>query len=91
MRTRLIGFVTAIGGPLFHRREIEAFERAYPELLASFRAENEVDNSLETGELVLWVDNYPPGSRPNEVACVKRRQGLFLKRTSKLPASIELQ
>lgn len=75
MRTRLIGFVTAVGGPLFHRREIEWFASNYPALLESFRVEKEVDNVLTSGELQLCTEAYPPDHRPNSVICAKRRQG----------------
>lgn len=75
MRTRLISFVTAIGGPLFNALELKWFASVYPELLESFRVENEVEIVPIESEQALLLAAYPPDYQPNQVVWVKRAKG----------------
>lgn len=81
-RAGLVPYVTAVGGILIHKRELRAFELRFPELLEYLRAEKEVDNILEDGDLIFECINFPPPSTVKLLKCVERHEGSFPTRSA---------
>lgn len=76
-RCGMLPYQTAVGGILIHKKDVRGFELHFPELLEYFRAENEVDKVLESGELIFEVMSFPPPSTVKLLKCVERCQPDF--------------
>lgn len=79
-RAGLCPYVISACGILIHRKHREAVAQLYPGLLEAFQAENEVDNTLENGELVLMELTCPDVSTLALLKCVERVEPTFPSR-----------
>lgn len=80
LRAGLMPFQTSAGGPLIHQKDIARFATNFPELLDYFRAEKEVDNHVEDGELIFEQLSFPSAPTVKLLRCVERHEGSFPER-----------
>jgi hypothetical protein len=77
MRVGILPYVTAVDGPLVHKRDLKNLTELFPDLLRHFQVENEVDSLVEDGDFRWEPQSYTRPSTVKLLACVKRREPTF--------------